>query len=250
VPKKQVSQDRKARIAEMQQQQKAREKRVRTQIIAGCGALLLVLVAVVAFAVVDAGKKAPDVAITAIGVPASAASCDPVTTDKAGGNGSHVGPGTDTPNTTKVKYDTVPPSNGPHFISPAVSNGRNFYTATDRPRIETLVHNLEHGYTVLWYDVTAGNAKKAELQQLADVANKTDWASNKFIVSAWDPSYGALPAGKKFALSHWSATLAPDKASVASQAGHRQLCGELSGEVVKAFIVKFPRTSAPEPNAA
>ena len=250
VPKKQASQDRKARIAEMQQQQKARENRVRLQIIAGCVALLLVLAVVIGYAYIDGRNHQPDVAIGAIGVAAAAASCDPVTTDKAGGNGNHVGPGTSSPETLKVKYDTVPPSNGPHFASPAVSNPRNFYTATDRPRIETLVHNLEHGYTVLWYDVTAGEAKKAELQQLANVANKTEWAQGKFIVSAWDPSYGELPAGKKFALSHWSATLAADGASVASQAGHRQLCGDLSGEVVKAFVQKYPRTSAPEPGAA
>src|SRR5665647_568868 len=250
VPKKQASQDRKARIAELQQREKARERRVRNQIIAGCAALLIVLGAVITFAVIDAGKQQPDVAISAIGVPASAASCDPVTTDKAGGNGNHVGPGTSTPTTTKVKYDTVPPSNGPHFVSPAVNNGRNYYTATDRPQMEVLVHNLEHGYTVLWYDVTAGNAKKAELQQLADAANKTDWALGKFIVSAWDPTYGALPAGKKFALSHWSATLGADQTTVASQAGHRQLCGDLSGAVVKAFVQRFPRTSAPEPGGA
>lgn len=249
MPKKQVSQDRKARIAEMQQQQKARENRVRIQIIAGCAALLLVLGAVIAFAVVDAGKQQPDVAITSIGVPASAASCDAVTTDKAGGNGNHVGPGTSTPNTTKVKYDTVPPSNGPHFAQPDTDK-REFYTAADRPPIEALVHNLEHGYTVLWYDQSAGEAKKAALQELAKVANKIDATADKFIVSAWDPSYGELPAGKKFALSHWSATLGADQSTVASQAGHRQLCGDLSGEVVKAFVEKFPRTSAPEPGGA
>jgi Protein of unknown function (DUF3105) len=187
----------------------------------------------------------PDAAIGAIGVPASAASCDPVTTDKAGGNGNHVGPGTSTPATMRVKYPTVPPSNGPHFASQAL--GHDFYAAADRPPIETLVHNLEHGYTILWYDQQAGDTKRAELQQLADVASKTDWASGKFIVSAWDPSYGELPAGKKFALSHWSATLDANGTSVASQAGHRQLCGNLSGQVVKAFIQRFPHTSAPEP---
>jgi hypothetical protein len=250
VPKKQVSQDRKARIAEMQQKQKERENRVRIQIIAGCIALLLVLAGGITYAYVDGRNHQPDVAIGAIGVAAALASCDKVTTDKAGGNGTHVGPGTSSPQTLKVKYDTVPPSNGPHFASPAVSNSRNFYTATDRPKMEVLVHNLEHGYTVLWYDVTAGNAKKAELEQLAKVANKTEWSLDKFIVSAWDPSYGELPVGKKFALSHWSATLAADGASVASQAGHRQLCGDLSGEVVKAFVQKYPRTSAPEPGAA
>ena len=42
--------------------------------------------------------------------------------------------------------------------------------------MEALVHNLEHGYTVLWYDQKAGEAKKAELEELAKVANKTEWA--------------------------------------------------------------------------
>ena len=248
MPKKQVSQDRKARIAEMQQQEKSRENRVRLRIIAGCSVLLLVLAAVITYAVFDARKHQPDVAISAVGVPASAASCDAITTDKATANGDHVGPGTSTPQTLVVKYDTVPPSNGPHFLSPAAGNGVNFYTAADRPHVENLVHNLEHGYTILWYDQSAGEAKKSELVELATIANKTVWASGKFIVSAWDTSYGEFPAGKKFALSHWSATLATDKSSVASQAGHRQLCGDLSGEVVKDFISKYPRTSAPEPN--
>ncbi|MEO6143399.1 MAG: DUF3105 domain-containing protein [Dermatophilaceae bacterium] len=246
MPKKHVSQDRKARIAELQKQEKARENRVRIQIIGAAATLLLVLGAVIAYAVVDAGNQRPDVSIKAIGVPAAAASCDPATTDKAGGNGNHVDPAT----TPKVKYDTVPPSNGPHFDQPAVTKDRSFYTAADRPAMEILVHNLEHGYTVLWYDESAGEAKKAALEELAKVTNKLDAASDKFIVSAWDPSYGPLPAGKKFALSHWSATLAADKASLVSQQGHRQLCGDLSGEVVKTFVEKFPRTSAPEPGGA
>jgi len=245
VPKKQVSKDRKARIAEMQRQEKARGNRVRLQIIAGCAALLLVLAAVVTYAIIDARKNQPDMAITTIGVPAAAASCDPPTTDKAGGNGSHVDPRKN----PKVRYSTVPPSNGSHFAEPAVSD-RKFYTAADRPQMEVLVHNLEHGYTVLWYDQAAGETEKAELQELAKVANKIDASANKFIVSAWDPSYGPLPAGKKFALSHWSATLSAAQNSIASQAGHRQLCGKLSGEIVKAFVTKYPRTSAPEPGAA
>jgi hypothetical protein len=245
VPKKHISQDRKARMAEMKQKEKARENRVRLQIIAGCVALLLVLAAGITYAIFDARRKAPEVAIAAIGVPASAASCDPVTTDTAGGGGAHVEPGT----TSKLKYDTVPPSSGHHFSQPEVSD-RRFFTAADRPAIERLVHNLEHGYTLLWYDQKAGEAKKAQLEELAKLANKIDSASQKFIVSAWDPSYGELPPGKKFALSHWSATVGTNQLAQANQAGHRQLCGDLSGAVVKAFIDQYPRTSAPEPNGA
>jgi len=245
VSKKQASKDRKARVAEMQRQERARANRVRLQLIAGCSVLVLGIGAGVTYAVIDARKQQPAVAITAIGVPAAAASCDPPTTDKASGNGKHVDPA----KTTKIKYDTVPPSTGSHFAEPSVSD-RKFFTAADRPQLETLVHNLEHGYTLLWYDQAAGEKRKSELEKLATVVNKIDAASGKFIVSAWDPSYGAMPAGKKFALSHWSATLSADKKTVASQAGHRQLCGDLSGDIVKAFVQKFPATLAPEPGAA
>ena len=247
MPKKQVSQDRKARIVEMQQQEKARENRVRIQIIAGCVALLIVLTGAIGYAVTDASSKQPANAIEAIGVSAAAASCDPVTADKAGGNGNHVDPKA----TARVKYDTVPPSNGAHFNQPAVSD-RRFYTAADRPQMEVLVHNLEHGYTLLWYDAKAAEAPgmKAKLEELAKVTNRTEWAANKFIVSAWDTSYGELPAGKKFALSHWSATLGADGRTVAKQEGNRQLCGDLSGAIVKSFVQKHPHTSAPEPGAS
>jgi hypothetical protein len=243
LPKKSTSQDRKARIVEIQKQEKARENRVRITIIAGCVALLLVLGAAITYAVIDGRKNQPDVAISAIGVSASAASCDPVTKDKTAGHGDHVDSGGSAP---KVKYLTVPPSSGGHYQQPEVSD-RRFFTAADRPKMERLVHNLEHGYTVLWYDQKAGEAKKAQLEELANVANKIDSASNKFIVSAWDPAYGELPAGKKFALSHWSAKPGTEQTKEANQEGNRQLCGDLSGAVVKAFIDQHPRTSAPEP---
>jgi hypothetical protein len=68
----------------------------------------------------------------------------------------------------------------------------------------------------------------------------------KFIVSAWDESRGAFPDGKHIALSHWSA-----KGDGAGSAGlgHRQLCGQVSGEAVDQFMTQFPFSDAPEPNA-
>ena len=217
---------------------------MRLQIIAGCVAILLVLGVAISYAIIDARGKQPEVAITKIGVPASAASCDPVTKDKTAGNGDHVDSNGAAP---KVKYTTVPPSSGGHYSQPEVSD-RRFFTAADRPRMERLVHNLEHGYTVLWYDEKAGEAKKAQLEELAQVANKIESAKDKFIVSAWDPAYGELPAGKKFALSHWSAKPGTEQTAEVNQEGNRQLCGDLSGAVVKTFIDQHPRTSAPEPN--
>ena len=82
--------------------------------------------------------------IADIGVAASAAGCDAVAENPATGNQEHVAEG------TKVKYDRTPPDSGKHYPTPAPFTKR-FYTTADRPAVETLVHNLEHGYTVVWY---------------------------------------------------------------------------------------------------
>ncbi|WP_270886461.1 DUF3105 domain-containing protein [Pedococcus sp. 5OH_020] len=230
---KRASQDRKARLAEIQKQQKAKERKVVIGIVIGCLVLLAALGGVVAFAVGDAkSKQLPN-----LGVSVAAAKCDPVTTDPSSGSGEHVGPGTQKPNQTSVKYATIPPSSGPHFVSPDVS-GRDFYTASDRPPLETLVHNLEHGYTILWYD---GSKVKdtALLKDIADQGNKLKDSTGKFKVVEWDASRGAFPAGKVYALSHW-----------AKDAGHRQLCGDLSGQVIVDFVKKYPASNTQEPGAA
>ena len=230
---KRASQDRKARLAEIQNQQKAKERKVVAGIVVGCLVLLAGLTGVVLYAINDAkGKQLP-----ALGVSVAAAKCDPVTTDAATGSGEHVGPGTAKPDQTSVQYSTIPPSNGAHFATPDVS-GRDFYTATDRPVLETLVHNLEHGYTILWYDGTKVKDTTL-LKDVADQANKEPEASGKFKVVEWDPSRGAFPADKPYALSHW-----------AKDAGHRQLCGDLSGQVIIDFVKKYPKDDTQEPGAA
>lgn len=218
--------------------------------------LVVLLAGVITYGIIDARNKAeannPANLIMSIGVPAAAASCDPPTTDPASGGSEHVGPGTNQPNVTKVTYSTVPPSSGAHFATPAPSSPP-FYAPADAPAVETLVHNLEHGYTVLWYLPAEASAKGSELRRLADVASTLPASAGKFIVAPWNEAYGAFPAGKKYALSHWSATgtaTGNGQGGAQTQAGHRQLCGDLSGEVVKAFVSQFPKTDAPEPNAA
>lgn len=240
--------DRAARLAEIQRAQKSRERRTVVIIAAACTALVVLLGGVITYAVVDGRSKTPANAILAVGVPTSAASCDPVTTDKAVGNSDHVGPGTSQASMTRVDYTTVPPSSGPHFVQPDIS-GRGYYTPDDTPAVETLVHNLEHGYTVLWYAPSEVD-RAAELKQIAEMGAKLAPSEGKFIVAPWDETRGKLPDGKKFALSHWSATIDQSSGAVKEQAGHRQLCGDLSGEVVSAFVTSYPKTSAPEPFGA
>lgn len=235
-PKQASSAERRARIEEMRRQQKAAERRKNTVII-GLGALLgigLIAAVAVPIALKEREQSAP---VATFGVPLAEAACSEPTDDPAT-SANHVGPGTQSPNVGRVEYATIPPSNGDHFQTPAPL-GRHFYTADDRPAIENLVHNLEHGYTILWYDSTVSGADLQAAQDLAERVPR-DAENRKFIVSAWDDSYGTFPEGKHVALVHWSA----------DNKGHRQLCGAVSGEAVEQFMNRFPSTDSPEPNAA
>ncbi len=238
---KKADQDRKAKIAEMQRQARAAERR-RSLLIVGSAVGVVVLIAgAVAFAIVNDQSRVPGGSLTSLGVPAAQAGCDPVTNDKAA-NGEHVGPGTSKATVTKVDYSTVPPTTGQHFLTPVTPNSSSFYTADDRPPVENLVHNLEHGTTVLWYTEQATTAQVATLKAVAREANASKAAQDAFIVTSWDPAYGAFPAGKRFALSHWTA----DPTDTTKQNGTRQLCADVSGEVVQQFITAYPSSRSPE----
>ncbi|MGL5828694.1 MAG: DUF3105 domain-containing protein [Angustibacter sp.] len=241
---KQADKDRRAKVAELQRQAKAAERR-RTAVVAGVGLAIIVLVAgLVTYAIIDDKANAPSGQLAKLGVPQALAECDPVKSESATGSGDHVGPQTNKADITKVKYTTVPPAFGQHFVQPEFPN-RQFYTSVDRPKIENLVHNLEHGYSILWYDNTIKGADIDALKAITREANKSRNALNKFIVSSWDDSYGKFPAGKHIAISHWSA----DAKDTSKQTGHRLLCGKVSGEAVAKFIADYPLTSAPEAGA-
>jgi len=236
VANKSAEKDRKARLDELRKQQSGAQRR-RTLLVAGAAGVVVLGLGAAVTTVALRESAARD--MSQIGATtAAAAGCDAVITDATAGGAVHVGPGTDKPNETTVKYTTVPPSSGEHFASPEYP-ARTFYSATDRPQLETLVHNLEHGYTVLWYTAATPKTQVDELKRIGELAVKEKGANNKFIVSAWDDARGAFPAGKTIALSHWGA-----------KQGNRQLCSAVSGQVVKAFIAAHPATDAPEPNAA
>jgi hypothetical protein len=235
VAKKTAEKDRKERIEQMRKQQQAVERRKTLLVVAAAFVVVAVLVAAVVL-VIRREQATKDLA--SIGVAASAAACDAVTVDKAEGGSVHVGPGTDQPDKTVVKYATVPPSSGEHFVQPEYP-ARAFYTAADRPALESLVHNLEHGYTVAWYSESLPQAQQDELKRISDLVRKDSATREKFIVSAWDPARGDFPAGKSLALAHWSA-----------KQGHRQFCGSVSGTAIEDFVQKYPYTDSPEPNAA
>jgi len=231
---KTAEKDRKARVEQMRKAQQASERR-RTMLVVGAAVFAVLVLTGVVFKVVRDAQAEKDPAT--VGVAAAAASCDPVTNDPVTASGVHVGPQTDQPNVTKVAYKTVPPTSGEHFVSPEYPS-RPFYTKDDRPAMETLVHNLEHGYSIVWYTSATPQAQIDQLKKLSDQARQMPETSGKFIVSAWDDAYGKFPAGKTIGVSHWGA-----------KTGHRLMCGAVSGEAIKSFVTSYPSTDSPEPNA-
>jgi hypothetical protein len=229
---KTMDKDRKARVEEMRRAQAAAERR-RTMLVVGAAVVVVLVLAGVVVKVVRDAQAGKDVGT--VGVALATASCDAVTNDKPDGTQVHVGPQTNQPNVTRVNYKTVPPAFGEHFLTPAYP-ALPFYSEQDRPRMETLVHNLEHGYTVVWYTKATPKAQVDQLKQISDRARNMPETSGKFIVSAWDDSYGAFPTGKTIGVSHWGANTA-----------HRQLCGAVSGEAIKKFVSAYPYSDSPEP---
>jgi hypothetical protein len=223
----------------MRREQAAAERRKTILVIVAGVAAGLVLIGLVAIPPILNSRNDPlKKPLQDLGVAASAASCDPVVTDDAltgGSEANHVGEG------TRVDYDTVPPSNGKHDGAFEFTP-RAFYTTKDRPSIEKLVHSLEHGHTILWYDSTVTGDALKRIEDIAERARKEDATRGKFIAAPLDEARGKLPDGKHVALSHWGGGT--------PQKGYRQVCGDASGEVVKAFVTAYPASNSPEPRGA
>jgi hypothetical protein len=64
-----------------------------------------------------------------------------------------------------VDYKTNPPSSGNHFEIPAEDGP---YAPESAPSTEALVHALEHGRVIFWYQPTASPELKGQLKSLYD----------------------------------------------------------------------------------
>jgi hypothetical protein len=231
---KKTTDSRRVKIDELRAQQKATERK-RSMIFVGIAIVVgLGLIAAAAIPLIRQNQdRTRDIA--SFGVSAADAGCGEIFDDPAEGVGDHVGPGTDTPDTTRVEYTTQPPSSGQHFIEPLTFD-RHFYSRSDIPVLENLVHNLEHGYTIVWYDDQVSDEDVDALESLAD---RMAVDVPKFIVTAWDSEdRGDFPEGD-IAISHWT-----------DGTGHRQYCSRASGEAIQDFVTQFPSSDSPEPNAA
>jgi hypothetical protein len=234
-PAKKPETARREKVEALRAQQRAAEKR-RTRLIVGV-AIVVALGLVTAAAVPlvrnwldDPGRRD----WSDFGVAAADASCDPVEEEAQTGTSDH------RPDGETLEYSSAPPTSGPHYAVPASFN-RKFYTTSDRPEIERLVHNLEHGYTILWYDPAVLDDEESTMRDLATKVTDEDGelqeeVGGKFLIAPWDTDRGEFPEGKAYALTHWGA-----------EQGFKQYCGDLSGEAVRDFLTEHPLTDSPEP---
>lgn len=236
--------DRQKVIDDIRRKQKSAEKRQGFVILAVCIAIALVIVVLAAFNPVRTWfeqKRYEDEALSDIGGPASV--CGDIITKDAKGSGEH------RPTDEQVTYDDAPPAFGPHWneggIAPVPIEDR-YYTEDSRPELEALVHNLEHGFTILWYDETAADdaSMLGEIRAIAKKLSASD-TNNRLSFKAvpWtDDDGGDFPDGQHIALTHWSADQETGQST-----GVWQYCSEPSGEALEQFMKDYPYYDAPEP---
>jgi len=128
---------------------------------------------------------------------------------------------------------------------------RKLYTTSDRPELGELVHNLEHGFTILWYDETIADSE-AKMDVLRGIASKLQGTTNlrdKFKAVPWTSEDGkAFPKGQHVAFTHWSLG-GVGETDPAKQVGVWQYCSDVSGAALETFMEDYPYMDSPEPNA-
>jgi hypothetical protein len=255
VSKSSSNRDRRNKVEQMRAEAKAAERKRSLIVISVCAVLAVAIIGFGVVHILQQNKKADALNaadLEQIGVSTSAAGCEPVTEKDATGQQQHV--------TTPVTYTVWPPSFGPHNPLPADA-GIHIYTADDRPELERLVHNEEHGWTIVWYDTTIGddNDAMAELQAVAKKfdAHGSDPQYN-LIIAPWlktDGGGSPIPDGKHIAFTHWSIhqpTFDPKAFQDVTADnpipswGVSQYCSSFSGAALADFIAKYPYDDAPE----
>jgi hypothetical protein len=232
--------DRQKVIDEIRRKQRTAEQRQGRVIVGVCVLVALIIIVLAAWSPVRAWwekREHSGETLADIGAPAAAA-CGEITTKNAEGASDH------RDEDEQITYEDAPPAFGPHWASPESIDDR-FYTVDSRPELERLVHNLEHGFTILWYDETAADDAEmlGQIQAIADRLDDSDTNNRlSFKAAPWTSEDGGdFPKGQHIALTHWS--MKDDGKSV----GVWQYCSEPSGEALEEFMKKYPYTDAPEP---
>jgi hypothetical protein len=233
-------------VEQMRAEQRRAERRRGLTVVAACVVVAVLIVGLAAYRPLKDWwdtRSYRDKNLTQIGSPASV--CEKVTTKPATGNQQHIQDG------SPVSYTDSPPAFGEHYITPDPMT-RKFFTAQDRPALGTLVHNEEHGYTILWYDDSAAKSS-SEMTQIRAIASKlagTTSLRDKFKAVPWTAADGKpFPSGQHIAFTHWSiGGTAPTASGNSAQVGVWQYCSAVSGDALSTFMIDYPFSDSPEPN--
>jgi Protein of unknown function (DUF3105) len=156
-----------------ERERQAREAQQRKRMVGFGAAGLLVIAAVIVLVVVAAGGNGggsdaaagellpdggsvPDQKEFDLNAAAEAAGCK-LSSERAKSR-EHT-----TSLSTRVQYDTNPPTSGRHYQEPAPDGAYG-----EAPQDEQLVHNLEHGRVIIWFKPSLPEEQRADLKALFD----------------------------------------------------------------------------------
>ena len=236
---------RRAVVEQMRREQQAKERR---KTLLALGAAVLVGAIIIGTAVWQLlqERETDSRALSAIGVPAGQAGCQDPVTKSAEGAGVH------RPSGEKIAYEDSPPAFGAHwgeYLQP--NEVRKLFTADDRPPVERLLHSVEHGWTILWYDdtVAADDTAMADLDAIASKFPDVTDPDQKIMIAPWTEEDGGepFPDDTHLAFTHWS--MGGTNGNESGQRGVWQYCEQVSGDAVTAFMDDYPSSDSPEPNA-
>jgi hypothetical protein len=217
---KKLEQKQQRRLAEERRQQEAkREQRKRNLVTV---LIALVVIALVAALVISDRQRASG----PVGVAASEAGCGEVEEVEAAGN-EHIEPGT-----PHEEYNSNPPTNGPHWpVSEVAPVPGGFYDEAQVP--EAVIHNLEHGQIVFWYDPNAPQQVKDDLEDI--VSDET----GELVATPYEGL-----EDYNFYMTAW--TKGPNEPEDSFGTGHLMGCDLVSEAVIDDFRRDFQGKS-PEP---
>ena len=240
--------ERRERVERLQREAKAHERRRTLAVFSVCVVVALIIVGAAGWTIWQDQNERDEISgreLADIGTAATEAGCSTIDEAHATGAGEHVTSG-------PIDYDVTPPSFGPHRPETAPS-GIHFYEVSDRPEVEQLVHNLEHGWTIVWYDEDIADS---QLKQIRATAEKFDTFGSdpkyNVIFAPWTADDGEpISDGKSIAFTHWSVhqpTYDPSfyQGGEVESWGQSQYCESFSGAALEDFMKRYPYDDAPE----
>lgn len=220
--------DRRKRVDELRRKQQRAERRGTIIAISLATLLGAGLIGGAVWATRDKRGEPVD-RLANIGVTADEAACGQLVEDddKKPGAGDHK------PTGETVTYERTPATMGPHWDpTQLVPRSERFAGRDTSYQPEQYVHNLEHGYIVIWYDEDLPDDQLDLLRDVTEIGG-----IDKFLVAPW--TRGKFDGAADIAITAWA---------------RQRSCTTVSGAAIAEFYERFgpggDDSVAPEPNAA